>query len=604
MRPGSLHPSAYTWQRLAEALLAHDEITPAQRKDIETLAPATAQKLQKKREGALNGRTRRAAWVTPPEVISELHLTATDGRPLNEDRVMQTVAKLAGLPYKKIDPLKLDHKLITKTMTRAFARRQVCLPLTRDDSGLTFAVDNPFDQDLLHQLTMLAGGDVNFVVSSKTDIDRIVTEIYGFQHSIKAAESDLASSYDLGNLEQLVKLKRVDELEVNDQHIVNAVEYLLHYAYEQRASDIHMEPSRGEARVRLRIDGVLHELFRVPIVVHKAMISRMKTMARMDIAEKRRPQDGRIKTQAGESETELRVSSMPVAFGEKVVVRIFDPMKLLCQLPELGFDGEQESAYSGFLGRRHGMILVTGPTGSGKTTTLYSTLRHLAAPDVNIVTIEDPIEMVVEEFNQVLVQRKIDLDFANAMRSILRQDPDIIMLGEIRDAETARMAVQAAQTGHLVLSTVHTNDSASAITRLRDLGVPSFMISSSLIGVIAQRLVRLVCDNCAFKTELSVDEAAALDIKIPEGASTQLPVRRGQGCPRCRETGLYGRIGVYEVLPVTNTIRNLIREDADAKVIYKAARTDGMVSLRESAIRQLAEGRTQFDEVIRVLGQE
>ncbi len=365
-----------------------------------------------------------------------------------------------------------------------------------------------------------------------------------------------------------------------------------------------MEPSRGEARVRLRIDGVLHELFRVPIVVHKAMISRMKTMARMDIAEKRRPQDGRIKTQAGESETELRVSSMPVAFGEKVVVRIFDPMKLLCQLPELGFDGEQESAYSGFLGRRHGMILVTGPTGSGKTTTLYSTLRHLAAPDVNIVTIEDPIEMVVEEFNQVLVQRKIDLDFANAMRSILRQDPDIIMLGEIRDAETARMAVQAAQTGHLVLSTVHTNDSASAITRLRDLGVPSFMISSSLIGVIAQRLVRLVCDNCAFKTELSVDEAAALDIKIPEGASTQLPVRRGQGCPRCRETGLYGRIGVYEVLPVTNTIRNLIREDADAKVIYKAARTDGMVSLRESAIRQLAEGRTQFDEVIRVLGQE
>ncbi len=587
---------------MADALLAGGHITAAQRKEIELQAPAVQQRLEKKRAAAGGARASRQSEVTPPEVLASFRLTATDGRPLDEDRIIQTVAELAGLPYHKIDPLKLDHKLITETMTRAFARRQVCLPISKDDGGVTFAVDNPWDQDLLHQLTGLGGGRVNFVVSIKSDILRIITEIYGFQHSIRAAENDLGTSFDLGNLEQLIKLKRVDELEGNDQHIVNAVEYLLHYAYEQRASDIHMEPRRGVAAVRLRIDGVLHEIFRVPTVVHRAMVSRIKTLARMDIAERRRPQDGRIKTTAGDTETELRVSSMPVAFGEKVVIRIFDPLKLFSKLPDLGFDAEQRRHFESFLSRRHGMILVTGPTGSGKTTTLYSTLHHLASPDVNIVTVEDPIEMVSEAFNQVLVQRKIDLGFANALRSILRQDPDIIMIGEIRDPETAQMAVQAAQTGHLVLSTVHTNDAASAVTRLRDLGVPPFLISSSLVGVVAQRLVRKVCEGCAYETELTSDEAAALDIRIPEGAATRLPVRLGAGCPRCRDTGLFGRVGIYEVLPVTQTIRTLVRDSADAKEIFKAARADGMVALRESAIRQLAEGRTTFAEVMRVLG--
>ena len=591
----------FTVERLAETLRSSGEISDQQHNEVLTTQDAVRKRLlkanrtQSHRPGSLT--------ATPTEIIANMRMTASDGRPLDEDRIQQTVAGLAGMPYRKIDPLKLDHKLVTETMTRAFARRHVCAPLSRGDAGVTFAIDNPFDQDLMHQLSALVGGRVRFVVSAKADILRIITEIYGFRRSVEAAEKDIGGGFDIGNLEQLVRLKKVHEIEANDQHIVNAVEYVLHYAYDQRASDIHMEPGREEAKVRLRIDGVLHEIFRVPKVVHRAMVSRLKTLARMDIAERRRPQDGRIKTQVGDSETELRVASMPVAFGEKLVLRIFDPHKLFMGLAELGFEDEQRAVFTEFLTHRHGMILVTGPTGSGKTTTLYSSLSHVATPDINVVTIEDPIEMVNERFNQVLVQRKIDLDFAQALRAVLRQDPDVVMVGEIRDEETAQMAVQAALTGHLVLSTVHTNNAAAAITRMRDLGVPSFLLSSVLIGVVAQRLVRLVCDQCAETSELSAAQATALDIRVPEGASTKLPVRVGKGCPRCRQTGLYGRLGVYEVLPVDRTIRNLIRTDADANEILSAAKADGMVSMRESAIRHLAQGRTAFAEVVRVLGE-
>ena len=600
METEKVTPTGYSVEMLAEALLVAGEISETQRKEIVVTQDGVKKRLVKAIPG--DDHRRRVGGITPAEILAAMRLSGLDGRPLDEDRIMKTVASMSGLPYRKIDPLKLDHNLITETMTRAFARRHVCVPLSKGDAGITFAIDNPFDQDLLHQLSQLVGGKVRFVVSAKHDVLRVIAEIYGFRQSVKAAEQDIGGGFDIGNLEQLVKLKRVEDIEANDQHIVNAVEYMLHYAYDQRASDIHMEPAREEARVRLRIDGVLHEIFRVPNIVHRAMVSRLKTLARMDIAEKRRPQDGRIKTQVGNIETELRVSSMPMAFGEKLVVRIFDPVQLFRDFDELGFDNAQTEMFESFLGQRSGMILVTGPTGSGKTTTLYSTLGHISTPDVNIVTIEDPIEMVHDAFNQVLVQKKIDLDFANALRSVLRQDPDIIMVGEIRDTETAQMAVQAALTGHLVFSTVHTNDAAGAITRLKDLGVPSFLLSSVLVGIVAQRLVRLVCEPCAVRSELSPEQAAALDIHVPEGASTHLPVKVGAGCPRCRQTGLYGRIGVYEVLAVDNTIRRLIRGDADSKEIYSSACADGMVTLREAAIRHLAQGRTSFSEVVRVIG--
>ena len=363
-----------------------------------------------------------------------------------------------------------------------------------------------------------------------------------------------------------------------------------------------MEPKRDEAKVRLRIDGVLHEIFSVPTVVQKAMVSRIKTLARMDIAEKRRPQDGRIKTALADIEIELRVSSLPVAFGEKLVIRVFDPLQLCRSTGELGFTEKQGDLFSEMLGHRHGLILVTGPTGSGKTTTLYSALDTLATSEVNVVTVEDPIEMVFESFNQVSVQRKIGLGFAEVLKSALRQDPDIIMVGEIRDKETAIIAIQAALTGHLVLSTLHTNDSASAITCLRDIGVPSYLISSCLIGVVAQRLVRQVCSHCVYETELSLEEAEALEISVTVDAKAKLPVKRGKGCPHCRQTGLRGRNGVFEVLVVNEEINRLIRTDADAQQIYQAGREDGMVSLRESALGQLAGGKTIFEEVVRVLG--
>jgi general secretion pathway protein E len=597
-----LAPQDYTVSRLADVLVSGGFLNDEERSKLEEMASASEQRLIKAKASSMYA-TPGNASVTPPEVVASMHLTTQDGRSLDEDLLMQSVALLSAMPYKKIDPLKLNHGLITNTMTRPFARRHVCLPLSKSANGtVTFAIDNPFDQDLLHQLSQLVGGKVKFVVSAKSDILRIITEIYGFKRSVEAAERDISAGIDLGNLEQLVRLKKVDELEADDQHIVNAVEYLLHYAYDQRASDIHIEPGREEARVRMRIDGVLHELFRVPLIVHKAMVSRLKTLARMDIAERRKAQDGRIKTAVGHGETELRVSTLPVAFGEKMVLRIFDPGRMFSALDELGFDRKQHEQYIDFLSQRTGLILVTGPTGSGKTTTLYSTLHHLSSPDINIVSIEDPIEMVSESFNQVAVHKRIGLDFAQGLRSILRQDPDIIMVGEIRDTETAQMAVQAALTGHLVLSTVHTNNAAGAVTRLRDLDVPEYLISSTLIGIVAQRLLRKVCDHCSTEANLTAAQASALAIDIPPGTEPELPVRYGSGCPHCRETGLYGRVGIFETLEVNHSIRELIRNNADTKTLYRAAQSDGMITLREAAIALLAAGKTSFNEVVRVLG--
>ncbi|MFP4599880.1 MAG: GspE/PulE family protein, partial [Persicimonas sp.] len=393
-------------------------------------------------------------------------------------------------------------------------------------------------------------------------------------------------------------LKDVGSIEATDRPIINAVEYLLHYAFDQRASDIHIEPKRDHTMVRLRIDGVLHNIYQFPRGIHRAFTSRLKMLARMDISEKRRPQDGRIKTERGEREIELRVSSMPVAFGEKLVIRIFDPQAVIKDLGSVGMSDEEVAKWRRFIHRPHGMILVTGPTGSGKTTTLYSTLKELAAPEVNITTIEDPIEMVQEDLNQVLVQRRVDITFASALRTILRQDPDIIMVGEIRDAETAQMAAQAALTGHLVFSTLHTNDTASAITRLLDLDVEPFLLSSTLVGVMAQRLVRRICPSCKAKTELSAEQVELLDIKLPPRSDRTLPSHYGEGCADCRGTGYFGRSGIFEMLPVDGTISKLISRQADAPEIRKAARADGMMSLREGAIRKLARGETTFEEVM------
>ena len=411
-----------------------------------------------------------------------------------------------------------------------------------------------------------------------------------------------ASPFILGNLEQFVKMKSVSEIEATDKHIVNAVEFLFRYAFDQRASDIHIEPKRDASEVRLRIDGMLNTIHRTPKAVHSAFISRIKMLSRMDIAEKRRPQDGRIKTEYKSREVELRVSTMPTAFGEKVVIRIFDPDILLQDLEEIGFSPREYELFRSFIARPNGIILVTGPTGSGKTTTLYSALKTVATPEVNVVTIEDPVEMVHDKFNQVSIQPQIGVTFGSTLRTILRQDPDIIMVGEVRDLETAENAVQAALTGHLVFSTLHTNDAPSTITRLMDLGVPSYLIASTIIGVMGQRLVRKICKHCEKSYELLPEEAQA--VGLLSGKDRKVSVKYGEGCPQCRGTGYQGRTAIFEVMEMNDRIRAIIHDKSDAETIRKAAVADGMVGLREAAVMKMLKGETTFDEVIRVTGEK
>jgi general secretion pathway protein E len=594
----------YTVPALAELLVREGWLTDRQQADIVRNERAIRERLLRKRASEAAARQTTVYEVSPVEVLANSGITAVDGRALNEDRLTEFLAGLAGLPYIKLDPLKLDERLITDTMSRAFARRHVCLPVERNPRGVVvFAVDNPFDLPLQESLRSITSAGFEFVLASRSDILRIITDVYGFRSAVNAAQRSMTPGIDLGNLEQLVKLTNVDELESNDKHVVKAVEYLLHYAFEQRASDIHMEPKREEAIIRLRIDGVLHNVYRMPRAVHNAVISRIKTLCRMDIAERRRPQDGRFKTELRGRETEMRVSSLPVAFGEKLVIRIFDPSLLLQEIEGLGFVESELTLWREFIGRPNGLILITGPTGSGKTTTLYSTLKMLASPENNITTIEDPVEMVYEAFNQVLVNTKIGVTFASALRTALRQDPDILMVGEIRDHDTAEMALQAALTGHLVFSTLHTNDAPTAITRLQDLGAPNYLISSTLVGVLAQRLVRRICEHCKTQTCLSEEQLAILGIQIPPGSPEKLPVYYGEGCAHCRGTGYFGRVGVYEIMTCDASIRRLIGSGADADEIRREAVANGMVRLREAAIRKLATGLTSFEEVVRVLGE-
>ncbi|MCL2326327.1 MAG: GspE/PulE family protein [Proteobacteria bacterium] len=545
--------------------------------------------------------------VSAVEIILGSGSTDAQGAPLEEERIMAAWARIIDIPYVRIDPLRLDAKLITESFSHAFARNNVLLPLSVQGDELTLATDKPNFEALRSTLRASLRHRPKFVLASKTSILRSISEVYGFRTSVTAAASEQASATTqaqlaLGNLEQLVSVRQLEEIDASDSHIINAVDYLLNYAFTQRASDIHLEPRREQSVVRLRIDGVLHEVHKLPILVHAPILSRFKMLARMDIAEKRRPQDGRIKTEFQGQEVELRVSTMPVAFGEKMVIRIFDASKLYHGLDGIGMNASELAKFQRMLAARTGLILVTGPTGSGKTTTLYSALRALHSQNVNITTIEDPVEMVNDAFNQVQVHPKIGLDFSAALRTVLRQDPDIIMVGEIRDEETAHMAVQAALTGHLVLTTLHTNDAASAITRLLDLQVAPFLLSSCLLGCIAQRLVRKICPKCRTDQPLSEDGMRMLGMRASASQSEQLIVSEGSGCLDCRKTGVYGQIGIFEVLEVNANLRRLIHDGVNAEHIKRAACADGMDTLFESALSKLGAGIIPLGEVVRVLG--
>lgn len=535
------------------------------------------------------------------DVISSFNLPRSDGAHgiVDEEAIYQALSKEWNFPYKKIDPLKLDLNVVTTTIPKSFAMRHLLLPISNADGILTIATPNPFNTEALDDISKVTQNKITLVVSSRSDIIRIINEFFGFKRSISEADIQFSKpSIDLGNLEQYVRMKSLDDLPSTDQHIVNAVNYLFKYAFDQRASDIHIEPKRDTTLVRLRIDGILHTVYNLPKSVHSAIVSRIKNLSRLDMAEKRRPQDGRIKMDKGESEVEIRVSSVPVAFGEKLVLRIMDPDILFQDLENLGFTPTDYIRYNKFIKMPHGIVLVTGPTGSGKSTTLYSTLRTLSTPEINITTVEDPIEMINEDFNQIAVNPVVGITFANILRNILRQDPDIIMIGEMRDLETAENAIQAALTGHLVLSTLHTNDAPLSIIRLLDLGIPSFLIQSTLIGVIAQRLVRKICQFCAESFEMDASELQSMGIAVKKSGNVVL--HRGAGCQRCRGTGYHGRTAIFEVLPISEKIKQLITPQTNVEALRTVAAQEGMVTLRDNAIIKMLNGETTYQEVLRV----
>jgi len=557
--------------------------------------------LQNKEHLQKNFERGKAHGATIVEIIASLKLYRADdpSKVLDEEDMAQALARRWGFPYKKIDPLKLDLNVVTNTIPHSFASKHLVLPIAVKDGCLTVATPNPFNTEVMEDIARAIRLKVVPVVSPRTEIIRLINEFFGFKRSIAAAETQFAGpSVDLGNLEQYVRLRSPDELPSNDHHIINAVNHLFGYAFDQRASDVHVEPKRDVSLVRMRIDGVLHTVYKLPKNVHPAIASRIKNLARMDMAERRRPQDGRIKTDKGGVEVEIRVSTVPVAFGEKVVMRIMDPDILFQDFDKLGFTPTDLIRYNQFIHMPFGMVIVCGPTGSGKSTTLYSTLRHLSSPEINVTTVEDPIEMVHESFNQIAVQPAVGISFSSILRNILRQDPDIIMIGEMRDLETAENAIQASMTGHLVLSTLHTNDACSSITRLLDLGIPAFLIKATLVGVLAQRLVRNICPYC--RETFEMDSSELKDLGLDVGKNTRVVLYRGKGCNKCRGTGYLGRSGVFEVLPCSESIRHLVQSNADLSSIREKAIEEGMVTLRENAIKKLLGGATTYQEVLRV----
>ncbi|MBI5896509.1 MAG: type II/IV secretion system protein [Desulfobacterales bacterium] len=533
-------------ERVCQMLVQTKMLAPASAKEILRKKEALLEKLEKIRRKKYEN-TPAAELISNPltiiDVIASLNLTRLDnpGLPLDEETIYQALAQNWQMTFYKIDPLKLDLNVVTTTIPRSFAMKHLVLPVDVKDGVLTVAMPDPFNLEVMDDIAMASKLRVKVVVSPKSDVIKLINEFFGFKRSIVAAQDQFGGPrVDLGNLEQYVRLRAADELPSNDQHIVNAVDHLFLYAFDQKASDIHIEPKRDICLVRMRIDGVLHTIYKLPKAVHSAIISRLKNLARMDMAEKRRPQDGRIKTDKGDVEVEIRVSTVPVAFGEKVVMRIMDPDILFRDLPE----------------------------------------------------------MVHESFNQIAVQTQIGITFGSVLRNILRQDPDVIMIGEMRDLETAENAIQAALTGHLVLSTLHTNDAPSAIMRLLDLELPHFLIQATLVGVLAQRLVRKICNYCKEPFEMASDELKSLGLDVGRGGTLKL--FRGKGCEKCRGTGYLGRTCVLELMQFSEAIRRLTTGAADVAAIRHKAREEGMQTLRESAVDKFLQGYTTYQEVLRV----
>ena len=523
---------------------------------------------------------------------------ASDDKPLDIEMLAQWLAGRAGLGYMRIDPLKVDVGKVADTMSAAYAERHKILPVQVTPTELVVATAEPFITDWVAEVERQARRRVRRVVASPQDIHKFTAEFFALAKSVRSAMKAGGNSGG-ASFEQLVELGKTNkQLDANDQGVVQVVDWLWQYAFDQRASDIHLEPRREQGVIRFRIDGVLHPVYQMPMGVLNAMTARIKLLGRMDVVEKRRPQDGRIKTRNPRGdEIEMRISTLPTAFGEKMVMRIFDPDNAVKDLDALGFSNHDAQRWEALVKRPHGIILVTGPTGSGKTTTLYSTLKRVATEEVNVSTVEDPIEMIEPSFNQTQVQTQLDFGFTEGLRALMRQDPDIIMVGEIRDLQTAEMAVQAALTGHLVFSTLHTNDAPSAVTRMMELGIPSYLINATLLGVLAQRLVRTLCKQCKTPDDSTPREALGEIVKpwqISGGYKPFKPV----GCVDCRMTGFMGRMGLYELLVVSEAFKAKVTHEPNIDALKKQAVADGMRPLRLAGALRVAEGQTVIEEVL------
>ncbi|MBC7434615.1 MAG: Flp pilus assembly complex ATPase component TadA [Bdellovibrionales bacterium] len=522
----------------------------------------------------------------------------SDGKHLDIESLTQWLAGRAGLAYLRIDPLKVDVGKVSDTMSAAYAERHKVLPVQVTPTEVVIATAEPFLIDWVDEVERQSRRSVRRVVANPQDIHRFTAEFFALAKSVRAAQKS-GSANGGASFEQLVELgKSNKQLDANDQGVVQVVDWLWQYAFDQRASDIHLEPRREQGVIRFRIDGVLHPVYQMPMSVLQAMTARIKLLGRMDIMEKRRPQDGRIKTRnpRGE-EIEMRLSTLPTAFGEKMVMRIFDPDTAVKDLDALGFSKHDADRWETLVKRPYGIILVTGPTGAGKTTTLYSTLKRVATEEVNVSTIEDPIEMIEPSFNQTQVQTQLDFGFAEGLRALMRQDPDIIMVGEIRDLATADMAIQAALTGHLVFSTLHTNDAPSAITRMMELGVPAYLINATMLGVLAQRLVRTLCKQCKVLDEEASREALAEIVKPWKINGGYRPYKPA-GCVDCRMTGFMGRMGLYELLTITEAFKAKVNQEPSIDALRRQAVADGMRPLRLAGALRVAEGLTTAEEIL------
>ncbi|HEY3049683.1 MAG TPA: ATPase, T2SS/T4P/T4SS family [Polaromonas sp.] len=580
-RPGKAHLGPLDWRKLVEWLNEDGVISSAEAE--RTIARCS--QVQSAQHPLV-----RLASVSMTRVA--------DGKPLDIDTIAQWLAGRAGLAYLRIDPLKVDVGKVADTMSAVYAERHKVLPVQVTPQEVVIATSEPFITDWVPEVERQAKRSVRLVVANPLEIAKFTAEFFALAKSVKAA---LKTGGNAGStsFEQLVELNKSNkQLDANDQGVVQVVDWLWQYAFDQRASDIHLEPRREQGVIRFRIDGVLHPVYQLPMGVHNAMTARIKLLGRMDVVEKRRPQDGRIKTRNPRGdEIEMRLSTLPTAFGEKMVMRIFDPDTTVKDLDALGFSQHDAERWEQLVKRPYGIVLVTGPTGSGKTTTLYSTLKRLATEEVNVSTIEDPIEMIEPAFNQTQVQPHLDFDFPEGLRALMRQDPDIIMVGEIRDLATAEMAVQAALTGHLVFSTLHTNDAPSAVSRLMELGVPSYLINATLLGVLAQRLVRTLCSHCRERDD-SVSRETLAELVKPWQISGGYRPYKPVGCVDCRMTGFRGRMGLYELLTVTEGFKEKVSKEPNIDALRRQAVTQGMRPLRLAGALKVAEGLTTIEEIL------